>query len=318
MLTVPQKIALALLRCLLKALALLPLWVLYGLSAVCSLLLQYVVRYRRKVVRRNLTRAYPQYTRRQLRHTERGFYRFFCDYVVETVKLLHVSDDAMRRRFVFRNIDLANTLAQDGRPLFVYLGHYANWEYMTSITLWLDSRLSACQVYHPLSSAVMDAFMLSLRKRFHSVGIAQKQTFRDLLRMKNGGQQPLLGLIADQRPPRRHHDVWTTFLRQPTAIITGSERIGRRMNAHFLYADITVVRRGHYEVTLQEITPRDDDDCSVSRDYMDLLQRSIDRDPRYYLWSHNRWKWSPSDFPSSDPSSDGTDAAGIPIPNPHS
>lgn len=318
MLTVPQKIALALLRCLLKALALLPLWALYGLSAVCSLLLQYVVRYRRKVVRRNLTRAYPQYTRRQLRRTERGFYRFFCDYVVETVKLLHVSDDAMRRRFVFRNIELANTLAQDGRPLFVYLGHYANWEYMTSITLWLDSRLSACQVYHPLSSAVMDAFMLSLRKRFHSVGIAQKQTFRDLLRMKNGGQQPLLGLIADQRPPRRHHDVWTTFLRQPTAIITGSERIGRRMNAHFLYADITVVRRGHYEVTLQEITPRDDDDCSVSRDYMDLLQRSIDRDPRYYLWSHNRWKWSPSDFPSSDPSSDGTDAAGIPIPNPHS
>ena len=300
MLSRPQKIALALLRFVLKALALLPMWLLYGLADLCSLLLQYVVRYRRRVVRRNLSRAYPQWTSRELRRTERGFYRFFCDYVVETLKLFHVSDEAMRRRFVFRNIDLANTLSQDGRPLFVYLGHYANWEYMTSITLWSDSRLSACQVYHPLSSAVMDALMLDLRKRFHSVGIAQKQTFRDLLRMKNSGQQPLLGLIADQRPPRKHHDVWTTFLRQPTALITGSERIGRRMNAHFLYADITVVRRGHYEVMLREITPRDDDENSVSRDYMDLLQQSIDRDPRYYLWSHNRWKWSPTDFPSAE------------------
>ena len=293
------KVLSTLLYVLLKALALLPLRALYVLSDLTFPLLYHIVRYRRHLVRRNLSRAYPDKDTREIRRLERGFYRHFCNYVVETVKLLHISDDEMRRRLVFRDMDLIEDMRRDGKPIFVFLGHYGNWEYVTSISLWCQPGLAPCQVYHPLSNKAMDALMLRLRARFHSVGIAQKQTFRDLLRMKNEGQQPLLGLIADQRPPKRHHDVWTTFLRQPTAIITGSERIGQRMDAHFVYADIEVLARGRYRLTIKPIVPDDPDEpFAVSRQYMRMLEESIDRAPQYYLWSHNRWKWSPADIAS--------------------
>lgn len=288
-----HKVSAFLLRILLTALALLPLRALYVLSSVCYYLLYYCVRYRRRLVRTNLTRAYPEKSSVEIKTLEKQFYRHFCDYVVETIKLLHISDEEMRRRLRFVNIDIVERLRADGRPFFVYLGHYGNWEYVTSITLWCQPGLDACQVYHPLSGKAMDEVMLKLRTRFHSFGIPQVDTFRTLLRMKGEGRQALLGLIADQRPAKKHHEVWTTFLRQPTALITGTERIGQRLDAHFLYGDVEVVKRGYYTLTIKEILPDEKEDFSISRQYMRLLEQTIDRAPQYYLWTHNRWKWQP-------------------------
>lgn len=288
-----QKVSAFLLRCLLTALALLPLRILYVLSSGCYVFIYYCVRYRRKLVRTNLVRAYPQKSSDEIKIIERLFYRHFCDYIVETIKLLHISEEEMRRRLRFINMELVEQLCTDGKPLFLYLGHYGNWEYVTSITLWCDPRLSACQVYHPLSGKAMDEVMLKLRSRFHTFGIPQDDTFRTLLRMKGEGRQAMLGVIADQRPSKKHHEVWTTFMRQPAALITGTERIGRRLDAHFLYGDVEVVRRGYYTLTVKEILPDEKEDFSITRQYMRLLEQSIDRAPQYYLWTHNRWKWQP-------------------------
>ena len=45
---------------LLHGMALLPMWVLYGLSDVLFVLIRYVVRYRVKVVRRNIGESFPE------------------------------------------------------------------------------------------------------------------------------------------------------------------------------------------------------------------------------------------------------------------
>ena len=76
-------------------------------------------------------------------------------------------------------------------------------------------------------------------------------------------------------------------------VITGSERIGVRMDAHFLYGEVEVVRRGYYAVTFHELFPDEKSDFSLTRQYMHLLEQTIDRAPQYYLWSHNRWKYRP-------------------------
>lgn len=283
------------LKVLFTTLARLPMRVLYGLSSGGYQLLYHLVRYRRKLVRKNLRQAYPDKTDSERMVIEKQFYRFFCDYVVETIKLLHISDEEMRQRCRFVNMELVEQLRQDGKPLFVYLGHYGNWEYVTSITLWCQPGLDACQVYHPLSGKAMDQLMLDLRSRFHSFGIPRDDTFRTLLRMKGEGRQALLGLIADQRPPRKHHDVWMDFLRQPTALLTGTERIGLRLDAHFVYGDMEVTSRGHYTITMKEIIPTTDEDFAYTKAYMRLLEQTIDRAPQYYLWSHNRWKYRPED-----------------------
>ena len=69
-------------------LSLLPLSVLYLLSDLLYIPLYYGIKYRRKVVRTNLTNSFPEKTKEEIIRIEKQFYHFFCDYIVETIKLL--------------------------------------------------------------------------------------------------------------------------------------------------------------------------------------------------------------------------------------
>lgn len=293
-------IQLALLTFFLKSVAIWPYRVLYFISDLLYPLLYHVIRYRRKVVHANIANSFPEKSEKEIIKIEKQFYRHFCDYVLETVKLMHVSDEEMRKRMRFTNIGIIEEMRKDGRPFFVYLGHQGNWEYVTSISLWVDPSLSGCQIYHPLSSKVMDKLMYRLRNRFNTVGIPQKNTLRTILTMMKEGKQPLLGLIADQRPQRYPEPEWTTFLNQDTPIITGGETLGRKLNAHFIYGSIKCIRRGYYEITLQPIVPVEGEEYSYSKQYMRLLEKDIREQPHMWLWSHKRWSIKRSDYIRKD------------------
>ena len=292
-----EKLQLALLTIVFKAIAIWPLRVLYVLSDLIYPLVYYVARYRREVVRKNLENSFPEKSTEEITKIEKLFYRHFCDYVMETVKLLHISDDEMRRRMRFTNPEHIEQLRSDGRPIFLYLGHQANWEYIISITMWTSPDFTAGQIYHPLSNKAMDKLIYRLRSRFNTVGIPQKQALRAIITMVRDGKQPLLGFIADQRPPRRPEPEWMTFLNQDTPIITGGEAMGRKLNAHFVYGSMKCVRRGYYELTFQPIYPIEGEECGYSKQYMRMLEQDIKAQPHLYLWTHKRWRWKRETHP---------------------
>ena len=106
----------------LYTLSLLPLRILYLLSDVLCLLAYRVVGYRRRLVRQHLRDSFPGRTDRQLAAIEHGFYAWFCDYIVETVKLFSMSPRQMRRRMVFKGTDKLSEAVDRGQSCGVYLG----------------------------------------------------------------------------------------------------------------------------------------------------------------------------------------------------
>ena len=88
--------------------SLLPMRVHYMISDLMFWLLYKLVGYRRDVVRKNLTESFPEKSEEELRKIERGFYHFFCDYLVETVKLMTISQEEIKKRIVFKNAELVD------------------------------------------------------------------------------------------------------------------------------------------------------------------------------------------------------------------
>ena len=93
-----NKIQYALIYSWVKVHALLPMWALYILSDILYVLVYKVVRYRVKVVRQNMKASFPDKSDTELRRLEREFYHHFADYVVETIKLAHISLEELQRR----------------------------------------------------------------------------------------------------------------------------------------------------------------------------------------------------------------------------
>ena len=107
------------------ACSLLPLRFLYVVSDMLYYPLYYVVRYRRRVVRKNLTESFPEKTTAEIIRIEKQFYAFFCDYVVETLKQFSMSEKQMRRRMTFSGTDdiIRDMEREDKHFTFIYLGH---------------------------------------------------------------------------------------------------------------------------------------------------------------------------------------------------
>ena len=80
--------------------SLLPLRVLYCISDVLYLLLYKLIGYRRRVVRNNLSTSFPEKDEKERRTIEKKFYHFFCDYIIETIKLLSIRRKTLLKHMV--------------------------------------------------------------------------------------------------------------------------------------------------------------------------------------------------------------------------
>lgn len=109
-------------------LSLLPFRILFAVSDVLAWLACDVVRYRRSAVRGNLESSFPEKSCEEIRKIEKRFYRFLCDYFMETLKLASMSEKKMRRHLKVENIEEINDAVEKGQSVTLYLGHYCNWE----------------------------------------------------------------------------------------------------------------------------------------------------------------------------------------------
>ena len=281
---------------ILKATAYLPLRVLYVLADITFVLMYYIIRYRRKVVDKNIIDSFPEKSRQEQQQTIRRFYRHFADYFFETLKLHHISDDEMRRRMTFDNIELIDSLLSQGRSVVAYFSHCGNWEWATSITLWTNHQPEKeCvfgQVYRPLKNDWFDQYFLHLRSRFNSRSFPKSSVLRDLIRLHRSEIPTVTGFMSDQKPS--HNDALhvVRFLNRPTAVITGTEVLARKLNMAVVYMDMEKHSRGHYHITIRLITehPEQMPELSITDTYTRMLEESIRRPPHIWLWSHKRWK----------------------------
>lgn len=276
----------------------LPLRVHYLISNLLYYLLRYVVRYRLKVVRQNLFTSFPEKTEKELRKIERDFYRFFSDYIVESFKLLTISQEEMKRRLVFKGMDNIEKAIENGQSCALYLGHYCNWEWVSSLPLWLTPKVQCGQIYHPIQNKEFDCLFLRLRQRMGALCIPMQDTLRKILEFRQANQPVVIGYISDQKPNWVNIHHWVDFLHHDTPVLTGAERIIRKVNHAVFYADIQRVRRGYYELEIVPITsePQKMKEFEITDAYYRLLEQSILRAPEFWLWSHKRWARTREEF----------------------
>jgi KDO2-lipid IV(A) lauroyltransferase len=272
--------------------SLLPFSILYFLSDILFYPLYYLVRYRRKIVRHNLVTSFPEKTKKEIIKIEKDFYSFLCDYFVETAKLFSITKEQLMKRMTFDGIDeMVNDLEKKDF-CFVYLGHYCNWEWIASLPYWVPDNILCAQIYHPLRNKAYDKVFLDLRGNYGGECIGMKETLRRIIELRREHHKTIIGFISDQTPKQNSIHHWMEFFHKDTPVFTGTEKIGKQVDAAFYYGEVTRPKRGYYHCSFKHITskPQDYKDYDITDLYMHLLEDQIKKDPALWLWSHNRWK----------------------------
>jgi KDO2-lipid IV(A) lauroyltransferase len=265
---------------------------MYVLSDSLFCLLYYFGRYRRKIVRKNLVESFPGKSLPEVRAIEKKFYRFFIDTIFETCKMATISPEEISRRMKFTNIEAIKTVLGQGKSISLYLGHYGNWEWVSSLPLHLDKEIVAGQVYRRLRNKTIDRLMIHNRERMGAVCIEMSKTARRINELAGNHKVSIIGFIADQSPRKQYIHHYVQFLHHHTPVLTGTEKLTKHYGLEAWYLKVKRVKRGYYEADFVRIheNPRSLPDFELTALYYRLLEQAILRQPELYLWTHNRFK----------------------------
>lgn len=277
-----------LLRPLLYLIASLPFWILYRISDFLFLITYYVTRYRQKIILKNLRNAFPEKSEQEIKVIMRKYYVFFCDILVETLKMLTISPKEMIRRAKYIELESIEHLRKEKKSFFIILGHSGSWEW-ASPAFELISEYKVLVIYKPLTNAWMDNFVLKLRTRFGQEATSMRNTLRSIIKLKD--KMTVTAFIGDQRP-NPEDAYWTKFLGQDTGFLWGTEKLAQKFDRPVVFAEITRPKRGFYEIRYEmlEENPTKTQTGEITEKFARRLEQQIRQTPELWLWSHDRWK----------------------------
>ena len=268
----------------------LPFPVLYLFSDLVFVLMYYVIGYRKKVVMENLYNSFPEKSEKEISVIRKKFYRFFCDFLLETFKMLTISRQSMLKhcRMEEGSLQLMTKLYDEKKSVILVLGHLGNWEWGSN-AFSLLCKQPLYGVYQPLKNKHFNRLITNMRTRFGTKLIEMKNTFREMVENKN--EINATAFIADQTPSPENA-YWTTFLNQDTPVFRGTEIIARKINYPVIFFSIKKIKRGYYQIAAEMLCehPASTSEGEISEMHTKKLEEEIRQSPETWLWSHRRWK----------------------------
>jgi len=273
---------------ILKLLSRLPLSFWYLVSDVLYFPAKWF--YRRKVVLGNLKRVFPEKSDKELNKIADGFYKNFCDLIVEIFKSLTISMEEISARCEVENPEMFDRHDCPDKEVLMYSIHNANWEWL-ALGLSAGSEHPCSPIVQVQSSDFANEYMKIIRSRFKGVAIPKSSAARFIVRNKD--QKINIGILADQSPPHNQSKHWVNFMGVETPFINGLSNLPYLTQLPCYFSHFRRVERGKYSINLVKLgePPFKKGDLSILRKYVIESEALIRSDPTQYLWSHKRWKY---------------------------
>jgi KDO2-lipid IV(A) lauroyltransferase len=267
----------------------LPKYFLYIFSNLLYVFLGRVLKYRKKIIHKNLKNSFPEKSENEIFEIRNNFYKHFCDLIVESFSGFSISRKSIEQKITIKNQDLLNEFAVKGQNIILIGGHYNNWE-MTAQRMPLVFKHELFAIYKPIKNKFYDRKMKSSREKFGLNMISMKETKAYFTNETDTPRAIIFG--SDQSPSNSKKAYWTKFLNQDSAFLYGAEKYAKSFNWPVIYVSINKIKRGDYLVEYQLITqkPKEESYGEIIKKFAFLLESDIKNQPEYWLWTHNRWK----------------------------
>ncbi|MFO7721285.1 MAG: lipid A biosynthesis acyltransferase [Gillisia sp.] len=269
----------------------LPFPIFYKVSDLVFFLVYHVIRYRRKTVKENLELVFPEKSSEEIRKISIRFYSHMCDMFLEMIKSISISNEELKRRFTFSNIEEIEKIRKMDKSIIMMCGHYASFEWMNALQLYgLDYK--GFGIYKKIQNRYFNKMAQDIRGRFDAQLIPTTTATKTIAKNQKEGVLGIYGMVADQSPKLSKARNWTEFLGNRAPVFMGAEKLAKDLDMAVIYLHVEKVGRGYYQATFIPITsnPKEVADFKITNDFLNELEKQIHQAPEYYLWTHKRWK----------------------------
>lgn len=249
-----------------------------------------------KRARRNLMRAFPDWSQARIDQTVRDMWRNLGRTAFELPHLSSLKPYQPDSPVEVIGADRLHGLAESGRPVIFFSGHMGNWEISTMAIRWhaayAGTPEKVCLVYRALNNSLADAVLLNYRQQDETPnafakGASGARQIIDFLK-RNGA----ICLLIDQK---MNDGIPVEFFGRAAMTAPAAAQFALKYNA--VLVPVSNVRLGgarfritihdpvHYDVTGNRLA----DTTSIMRKCNEFLEACITAHPDQWFWVHRRW-----------------------------
>jgi len=261
-------------------------------SFFLAVIFYYLIPIRKKTVIENLTMAFPDYSRKEIRKIAFGSYRSFSITLVEILYMPNMSKEEIIASVKCSNPELIAEKYKENNGVILLSAHFGNWEYMAcSMSAVLD--ISFAVVTKPQRNPYVTKWLDNVRVRWKnkivSLGISIRQVYKEL-KEKN-----IVAMVADQRGPSDGTRV--DFFGRKASVYPGPAILSLKTKAPVLYG--IAIRQPDYsykatmvEISLENLPEKEEDKITeISQRHTAYLEGIMRQYPEQWFWMHKRWKY---------------------------
>ena len=182
-------------------------------------------------------------------------------------------------------------IKKNNETVIFYSAHFANFELMA---MELDKfGIKCAAIYRPLNNFFLNPLMEYLRMKYICPNQIQKgrMGMREIIEKVRNGYS--IALMVDQRVSEGPR---TLFFNKPAHTTTIPAQLALKYNFRLVPISLKRNEGPNFEMTIHEPykiekTGNDEEDTkSITLKINQIIEKMIIKNPRQWIWSHNRWK----------------------------
>ena len=182
-------------------------------------------------------------------------------------------------------------IKKNNKPVIFYSGHFANFELMA---MELDKfRIKCAAIYRPLNNFFLNPLMEYLRMKYICSNQIPKgrMGMREIVTKVKDGYS--IALMVDQRVSEGPR---TLFFNKPAHTTTIPAQFALKYNCKLVPISLERKEGPNFEMTINEPykiekTGNDEEDSkNITLKINQIIEKMIIKNPKQWIWSHNRWK----------------------------
>jgi len=252
----------------------------------------YLIPIRKQTTIENLTKAFPDYPQKQIKHIAFESYRSFAITLIEILFMPNLTSKEMEN-FVFsdNNDDIIGRY-KENRGVILLSAHYGNWEAM-ALSMGLQLKIPFSVVVKPQRNTLVSDWLNRLRAHWGNkivpLGISIRQIYQTL-KEKN-----IVAMVSDQRGPE--DGIRVNLFGRKASIYAGTAVLALKTKAPVFFG-VSIRQpdysyKTHFEEISFENLPEDENEriVELSQRHTLLLEKAVREHPEQWLWMHKRWKY---------------------------
>ena len=245
----------------------------------------------RRIVRRNLAFAYPEWSPMEIKRISRSFFQNLGITFLEIIQLTVLSREDLLKMVRVVGLEKLERAQQGKKGLIIVSGHLGSWE-LGLLYICCILEKPSLGVAKKIRFAPLDQRIRRLRTRFGLKIVYKKGALPEMRKtIRRGG---ILGLLVDQS--RRSEGVEVTFFGHKVTATPAAAFLALRYNCPVL--PIFCVRETNGQLTMEVNSPlklkRTGDlrsDVQTNTQVItDVVEKAVRKYPDQWFWVHKRWK----------------------------